>query len=209
MAIRATREIAVRTALSAPKARGGLKEFKATQGQLAQLVLKVMKATTDQLVLLAPKAIKEILVPRVNVEILEKKVPEENKVSKAIKVVMGYKVRAVKMVPKVKPEPWVFLVMSVQKVTVETKERMDNMATLVLKEIEEKWVTRARLAPKETQAPAEKRVRMVEMVPRVNKASKDPKVIKGNREEMAPKVNKAIKAKMVVMAPKASAEKMA
>ena len=81
---------------------------------------------------------------------------------------MGYKDRAVKMVPKVKPGPWVFLVISVQKVTVETKERMDNMATPVLKEIEEKWVTRARLAQKATLEPAETKVKMDEMAPKVN-----------------------------------------
>ena len=91
-----------------------------------------------------------------------------NKVETVPKERTVIKVKMDEMAPKVKPGPWVFLVISVQKVTVETKERMDNMATPVLKEIEEKWVTRARLAQKATLEPAETKVKMDEMAPKVN-----------------------------------------
>jgi tRNA uridine 5-carbamoylmethylation protein Kti12 len=125
------------------------------------------------------------------------------------KDVMVYKDQVVKMEQKAKPAPQVLLDMSVQKVTGVTKAQKANTATLVSKGIEANRVTKGRPVQRVIQVYAEKRERMVVMVPKEIKVFKGLRAIKGNRVEMAPKVRTATRERMAEMAPKASAEKTA
>lgn len=147
---------------------------------VALVVYRVMMVTTviqvfkDLRAILArsvPGVIKEILVPKVNAEILEK-VLRVIQVLEALKVnkdVTGYKEQVVKMVTKAKPVPQVFLDMSVQKVTVETWGRKASMARLVLKEVEEKRVQMVTLVQRVTLVYVEKRENKVSKVIQVSK----------------------------------------